>query len=112
MKVILEVDSSKFILEVESLTIFLIETSFSFLLYNIPLDKTFSFDVEFYEDRLTTEIVLSNEITRVDLSSHEFVDEVAINTSRFELTHSSFWIFFKIVNFPSLDLRIESSFWF
>lgn len=73
-----EVDCSRFIMKVGYMGVLFVDTYFSFL-SNVPLDETFSsyyfldevssFDVESSKDFSTTEIVLSKEITGVDLSS-------------------------------------------
>lgn len=99
-KVLLEVDSSRFLLDIESLNILLADTSFSFLLSSISLDETSSsyslldelplFDVESSDDCSTTKTFLSKDIIGVDSSSHELVNEVARDASRFELMPSYF----------------------
>lgn len=78
MNILPGVDSSKVILEVESLKKLLVETPSSFILSKIPLDRSSSMigvnildkvaqlsDIEYFEDHLSTEIVLSNETARV-----------------------------------------------
>lgn len=98
---LLDKDSSNVLHEIEYLLF--VEALLSFLLLKIPLDESFfttsfrrvpSFDVESSKDRSTTEIVLSKEITGVNLFSHEVIDEVAEDSYRLELMPSSFssWI--------------------
>lgn len=117
-----EVNSLIFLLDVKFLNIFLVDTSFLFLLLsNITLDKTYSSSyslldevsslvIELSEDRSIIEILFSKETTRVDISSYssssnEFFDEIARDYFRFELMLSSFnnWInsfnFFMICSF-------------
>lgn len=91
LNIIQEVDSSRIICDVESIKICLVETSTSFLLSNIPLDKPYSssslieenihfdkvsllLDDKSYKDNLSTDIILSIETIRVDFhsSSKEF----------------------------------------
>lgn len=74
------IDSSRFILDVESLDILFVETSSSFLLSKIALDEIFfssyslldevyPLDVESFEDHSTIEIVILKKIIGVAFSS-------------------------------------------
>lgn len=86
MKILQKLDSSRFILEVESLTILLIETSLFFLILCIPLDEAFlsylfldkfpPFYVVSFEVCSTTETNRSMDIIGVDSSSREFIDNL------------------------------------
>lgn len=77
-KILPEVDSSRFFLDIVSLKILLVGTSFSFLLSKIPLDGTSLYflldkvypllDVESSEDHSSTKILMSNEIVGLDFS--------------------------------------------
>lgn len=102
LKNLLDVVSSRFSLDIDSLKILLVEISFSFIILKISLDKTSSslyylldevapLDVESSENRWFTEIILSKEIFGVDFSSsssNKLVDEDIKYSYRFELIPS------------------------